>query len=104
MVEIHSGDKLPGSILNKILCWNTKMNKRLTESYGQQDTKIMTMNRMHHPQSDNDGLYIVRMGVGRGFLSTAECVETEEQNLSLYLDQSEEKLLKLSKYEMILPE
>ena len=31
-------------------------------------------------------------------------VETEEQNLSLYLDQSEERLLKISKSERILPQ
>ena len=31
--------------------------------------KIMTMNRMYHPQSDTGG---------RGLLSIAECVETEE--------------------------
>ena len=33
-----------------------------------------------------------------------DCVETEEQNLSLYLDQSKERLLRLSKSEKILPQ
>ena len=33
-----------------------------------------------------------------------QTVETEEQNLSLYLDQSEERLLRLSKSERILPQ
>ena len=32
-----------------------------------------------------------------------DCVETEEQNLSLYLDQSEERLLRFSKGERIWP-
>ena len=41
---------------------------------------------------------------GRGLLSIADCVETEEQNLSLYLDQSEERLLRLSKSDRILLE
>ena len=50
--------------------------------------KIMTMNRMCHTHSDTDRLYIPRMEVGRGLLSIADCVETEEKNLSLYLDQS----------------
>ena len=45
---------------------------------------------MYHPQSDTDRLYIPRMEGGRGLLSIADCVETEEQNLSLYLNQSEE--------------
>ena len=66
--------------------------------------KIMTMNRMYHPQSDTDRLYIPRMEGGRGLLSIADCVETEEQNLSLYLNQSEEGLLRLSKSERILPQ
>ena len=66
--------------------------------------KIMTMNRMYHPQSDTDRLYIPRMEGGQGLLSIADCVETEEQNLSLYLDQSEERLLRLSKSERILPQ
>ena len=66
--------------------------------------KIMTMNRMYHPQGDTDRLYIPRMEGGRGLMSIADCVETEEQNLSQYLDQSEERLLRLSKTERILPQ
>ena len=62
------------------------------------------MNRMYHPQSDNDRLYITRMEGGRGLLSIANCVETEEQNFSLQLDQSEERLLRFSKSERILPQ
>ena len=42
------------------------------------------------------------MESGRGLLSITDCVETEEQNLPLYLDQSEERLLRLSKSERIL--
>ena len=59
---------------------------------------------MYHPQSDTDKLHIPRMEGGRRVLSIADCVETEEQNLSLYLDQSEERLLIFSKSERILPE
>ena len=66
--------------------------------------KIMTMNRMCHPQSDTERLYILTMKGSWGFLSTVDCVETEEQNLSLYLDQSEESLLRLSKSKITLPE
>ena len=65
--------------------------------------KIMAINRMYHTQSDIDRLYIARVEGGRGLLSIAECVETEEQSLSLYLDQSEERLSRLSKSERILP-
>ena len=66
--------------------------------------KIKTMNRMYQPQSGTDRLYIPRLDGGRGLLSIADCVETEEQNLSLYLDQSEERLLRFSKSERILPQ
>ena len=65
--------------------------------------KIKTMNRMDHPQSGTDRLYIPRMEGGRGLQSIADCVETEEQNPTVYLDQSEERLLKFSKSERILP-
>ena len=41
---------------------------------------------------------------GRGLLSITDCVEIEEQNLSLYQDQSEERLLRLYKSERILPQ
>ena len=53
--------------------------------------KITAMNKMYHPQSDTDSLRISRMESGRGLLSIADCVETEEQKLSLYLDQSVER-------------
>ena len=43
--------------------------------------KVMTMNGMYHPHSDTDRLYLPRMKGGRGLLSIADCVETEEQNL-----------------------
>ena len=61
--------------------------------------KIMTMNKMYHLQTETNRLYIPRMEGVRRLLSTADCVETEEQNLSLYLDQLGERLLKLYKSE-----
>ena len=36
---------------------------------------IMMMNRMYHPQSDTDRLYIPRMEGGRELLSIAGCVD-----------------------------
>ena len=45
-----------------------------------------------------------QMETGQGLLSIAGSVETEEQNISLYLDQSEEWLLRISKNERILAE
>ena len=59
---------------------------------------------MYHPQSDTDRLYIPRMEGGQELLTIADCVETEQQKLSQYLDQSEEGLLRLSKSDRILLE
>ena len=64
----------------------------------------MTMNMMYHPESDTKWLYIPRMDDGRWLLGITDCIETEKQNLSLYLDQSEERLLRLSKSDRIFPE
>ena len=36
--------------------------------------KIMSMNRMYHPQSDTDRLFILRMEGGRGLLSIGDCL------------------------------
>ena len=62
----------------------------------------MTVNRMYHPPSDIDSLYMPSMEGGQRLLGMTECVETEEQYLSLYLVQLEEKLLRFSKSERIL--
>ena len=64
--------------------------------------KIMTKNRMYHPQSDTVRLFISIKEGGRGLLRITDCIETEEQNLSLYVDQSEEILFRISKSEEIL--
>ena len=78
-----------------------KWTKDKLKAQDRKTRKIMAMNRMYHPQSDTDRLYIPIVEGGRELLSIADCVETEEQNLSLYLDQSEERLLRLSKSERI---
>ena len=64
--------------------------------------KVMTINRMYHSQSESDRLYIPRMEGRPGLLRIADCVETEEKYIFLYLEQSEKRLLRLSKSERIL--
>ena len=78
-----------------------KWTKDELKAMDRKTRKIIAMTRIYHPQSDTDRLYIPRVEGGRELLSIADCVETEEQNLSLYLDQSEERLLRLSKSERI---
>ena len=65
--------------------------------------KIMTMNRMYHPQSDVHRLYLPRKEGGRGLLSIQDCVENEENSLSIYAASSTEWLLKEVVKEKILP-
>ena len=67
-----------------------KWTKDELKAIDRKTRKIMTMNKMYHPQSDTDKLYIPRIEGGREPLSIVDCVETEEQNLSLHVDQSEE--------------
>ena len=62
------------------------------------------MNSICHPQSDIDRVHIPRMEGEYELLSAGNCVEAEEQNLSPYRDQLEERLLRLSKSERISPE
>ena len=56
--------------------------------------KIMTMKRTYQPQSEGEG----------GLRSIVDCVETEGKNISLYLGQWEERLLRFSNSERILPQ
>ena len=81
-----------------------KWTKDELKAIDRKTRKIMTMNKMYHPQSDTDKLYIPRIEGGRELLSIVDCVETEEQNLSLHVDQSEEWLLRLCKSERTLPQ
>ena len=67
-----------------------KWTKDELKAIDRKTRKIMTMNKMYHPQSDTDKLYIPRIEGGRELLRIVDCVETEEQNLSLHVDQSEE--------------
>ena len=55
--------------------------------------KILTMNRMLHPQSDVDRLYIPRKEGGRGLLGVEDCVQIEVESLAKYVSASDELLL-----------
>ena len=66
--------------------------------------KTMKMIRMYHPQNSIARLYIPWIAGGQGLLSITDFLGTEEQNLSLYLDQSGERLLTIPESERNLPE
>ena len=56
--------------------------------------KTLTMYEALHPKSDIDRLYLKRKHGGRGLVSIETCVRSEENNLGLYVRESNEMLLK----------
>ena len=56
--------------------------------------KTLTMYGAFHPKSDIDRLYLKRKHGGRGLISIETCVRSEENNLGLYVRESNEMLLK----------
>ena len=54
----------------------------------------MTMNKELHPRSDVARIYVSRKKGGRGLISCERCVRREEDNLSWYVRNSEEALLR----------
>ena len=56
--------------------------------------KTLTMYGALHPKSDIDRLYLKRNHGGRGLISIETCVRSEENNLGLYVSESNELLLK----------
>ena len=54
----------------------------------------MTMNNKLHPRSDVARVYVPRKKGGRGLISCESCVRREENNLSCYVRNSEEALLR----------
>ena len=56
--------------------------------------KTLTMYGALHPKSDIGRLYLKRKHGGRGLISNETCVRSEENNLGLYVRESNEMLLK----------
>ena len=56
--------------------------------------EIMTMNKELHPRNDVARIYVPRKKGGRGLISCESCVRREENNLSWYVRNSEEALLR----------
>ena len=56
--------------------------------------KTLTMYWALHPWNDIDRLYLKRKHGGRGLISIETCVRSEENNLGLYVRESNEMLLK----------
>jgi len=64
-------------------------------------TKLTTMYNRLHPWADVFGLYIPRKEDGRGLANIQDSVNMKQQNLSRYVDTSDEELLKSTKEENV---
>ena len=54
----------------------------------------MTIHKVLHPKSDVHRLYLPRARGGRGLISIKQCMESEENNLGLYVKNNTEHLIK----------
>ena len=71
-----------------------KWNKEELQDIDKKSRKIMTMNKELHPRSDVARIYVPRKKGGRGLISCECCVRREENNLSWYVRNREEVLLR----------
>ena len=71
-----------------------KWNKEELHEIDRKSRKIMTMNKELHPRSDVARIYVPRNKEGRGLISCESCMRREESNLSWYVRNSEEALLR----------
>ena len=71
-----------------------KWNREELQEIDRKSRKIMTMNKELHPRSDAARIYVARKKGGRGVISCESCVRREESNLSWYVRNSEEALLR----------
>ena len=71
-----------------------KWNKEELQEIDRKSRKIMTMNKELHPRSDVARIYEPRKKGGRRLISCESCVRREENNLSWYVRNSEEVLLR----------
>ena len=71
-----------------------KWNKEELQEIDRNSRKIMAMNKELHARSDVSRIYVPRKKGGRGVISCESCVRREENNLSWYVRNSEEALLR----------
>ena len=73
-----------------IINWKVDALKKMDRT----TRKTLTMYGALHPKSDIDRLYLKRKHGGRGLISIETCVRSEQNNLGLYVRESNEILLK----------
>ena len=73
-----------------------KWNMEELQEIDRKSRKIMKMNKELHPRNDVARIYVPRKKIGRGLISCEGSVRREEKNLSWYVRNSKEALLKKS--------
>ena len=69
--------------------------KEELQEMDREDQKLLTINRVLHPQADIDRLYLKRSEGGRGMIGVEDCVTIETNSLMSYIKQhANEKALK----------
>ena len=59
-----------------------------------QTRKLLTIHGSLYPTSNRGGLYLPRGEGGRGLISGEDAINTEDRNINVYMNQSQEHLLK----------
>ena len=88
MVRTRSKQQILG------LCRSWVWNKEELQDIDKKSRKIMTMNKELHLRSDVARIYVLRKKGGRVLISCECCVRREESNLSWYVRNSAEVLLR----------
>ena len=74
-----------------VMKWNLEEKKRMNRKI----RKLLTLNRVHHPKSDVNRMYIPRKEGGRGMTNLEMCFKTTAIGLNTYLLSSGKRMLKL---------
>ena len=79
-----------------------KWTKEDVQKMDRKTRKLLTIYRAFHPKGDTDRLYFERAKGGRGLISVQDCISIEVESLRKYVQQSNERLLKVVNSEEML--
>ena len=84
-----------GHVIMAINCWAAvNWTKSELAELDRKTRKILTIHGALHPRSNISRLYLPRRKDGRGIISVEDAINTEKRNISVYMSQSQEHLLK----------
>ena len=74
-----------------VINWNLEKIRRMDRKIW----KLLSLNRMHHPKSDINRIYVPRKGRGRGMINLEMCFKATTTGLNTYLLSSDDRMLNL---------